>query len=97
MTLDFMPGSSLLTHMDLRSDHCISKAQYIRQFEKWAFKKNSSKDQWEGIAVEVRKRKYHGKDSEIFVKNKRIPDKKLRKEISRYAPADRHEDSGKKP
>ncbi len=83
--------------MDLRSDHCISKAQYIRQFEKWAFKKNSSKDQWEGIAVEVRKRKYHGKDSEIFVKNKRIPDKKLRKEISRYAPADRHEDSGKKP
>jgi len=82
--------------MDLRSDHCISKAQYIRQFEKWAFKKNSSKDQWEGIAVEVRKRKYHGKDSEIFVKNKRIPDKKLSKEISRYAPAEVDEQYGKK-
>jgi len=97
VTLDFMPGSSLLTHMDLRSNHCISNAQYIRQFEKWAFKKNSSKDQWEGIAVEVRKRKYQGKESEIFVKNKRIPDKKLRKEISRYAPAEGDEQHGKKP
>jgi hypothetical protein len=66
------------------SNQDISKAQYIRQFEKWGFKKNSNRDQWKAIAWKVHQRKSQGKKSEVFIKDRRISDQKLRKEMSRY-------------
>ena len=67
-------------------DDSHSKAQYIRQFgkEKWDFKKNFRKEEWKAIAQEVSKRKFRDKDSEILLKDVPVPNKRLRKEISRY-------------
>lgn len=74
------------------SNYHTSKAQYIRQFKKWGFEKNLKSEQWKGIAGMVRKRKSQGKDSQVSIKNRQIPHKKLCKEMSRYAlPADNHE------
>ena len=61
-----------------------SKAQYIRQFKKWGFVKNSTGEQWKIIAREVHKRKARGKATEVVINNTAISDQKLRKEISRY-------------
>lgn len=66
------------------SNQDISKAQYIRQFEKWGFKKNSNRDLWKAIAWKVHQRKSRGKRSEFSIKDRQISDQKLRKEMSRY-------------
>ncbi|KAL9628960.1 MAG: hypothetical protein Q9164_007082 [Protoblastenia rupestris] len=74
-----------------------SKAQYIRQFKKWAFEKNSNIDQWKAVTRVVCKRKFRGKDTEISIKGRRISDRKLRKEMSRYTvPNNDQECSSKK-
>lgn len=85
MSMDFDPGQWLLLAFGhYCPKHDISKAQYLRQLKKWGFEKNSSSDQWKKVAMVVRKRKSRGKDSEVFIKDDRISDQKLRKEISRY-------------
>ena len=66
------------------SDSDASKAQYIRQFKKWKLEKNLRGDQWKKIAKVVRNRKTYGKDSEILIKDGRVSDRRLRKEMSRY-------------
>ena len=77
------------------SDCDTSKAQYIRQFKKWKFEKNLRGDQWKRIAKVVRNRKSSGKDSEIFIKDGRVSDRRLRKEMSRYMPHEHDDRSGK--
>ena len=72
-----------------------SKAQYIRQFKKWRFEKNLRSDQWKKIAKVVRNRKAYGKDSEILIKDGRVSDRRLRKEMSRYRPYGHDDFSGK--
>jgi hypothetical protein len=42
-------------------------------------------EEWKSIAHEVHKRKLEGKESEIKIQGKLIPNKKVRREISRYA------------
>jgi hypothetical protein len=96
--MDFDLGLPLLSvYSGCCSNRDIRKAQYIRQFRKWGFEKNSNSDQWKAVARQVRKRKSRGKNSEIYIQDKRILDEKLRKETSRYAPPiDDHECSSKK-
>ncbi|RMJ20186.1 hypothetical protein CDV36_000054 [Fusarium kuroshium] len=62
-----------------------TKAQYVRKLERWAFKKNSSKEEWEHAAAVVRKRKSEGKETELQMNGKVISTKRLRKEFGRYA------------
>ncbi|RSL80942.1 hypothetical protein CEP51_006197 [Fusarium floridanum] len=62
-----------------------TKAQYVRKLERWGFKKNSSKEEWEHAAAVVRKRKSEGKETELEMNGKVISTKKLRKEFGRYA------------
>ena len=97
-TSDLNPGMSLIPFYDgCCSNNTISKAQYIRQFKKWAFEKNSNIDQWKAVTRVVRKRKFRGKDTEISIKGRRISDRKLRKEMSRYTvPNNDQECSSKK-
>ena len=73
------------------SDCDASQVQYIRQFKKWKFEKNLRGDQWKRIAKIVRNRKSFGKDGEILIKNGRVTDRRLRKEMSRYRPQE-HDD-----
>lgn len=77
------------------SDGDASKAQYIRQFKKWKFEKNLRGDQWKRIAKVVRNRRSYGKDSEIVIRDGRVSDRRLRKEMSRYGPHERDDCSGK--
>ena len=71
-----------------------SKAQYIRQFKKWKFEKNLHSDQWKRIAKVVRNRKSNGKDSEVLIRDGRLSDSRLRKEMSRYRPNEHDDCSG---
>jgi hypothetical protein len=61
-----------------------SKAQYIRKFKQWNFKKNSTNDKWKFVARHLEKRKLDGKESETYINGKLIPRKKVKKEVSRY-------------
>ena len=82
-------------HAPDHSNCDASKAQYIRQFKKWKFEKNLRGDQWKWIAKVVRNRKSSGKDSEILIKDGRVSDRRLRKEMSRYRPHEYDDGSGK--
>ena len=75
-------------------DGDASKAQYIRQFRKWKFDKNLRSDQWRKIAKAVDNRKSYGKDSEILIRDGRVSDRRLRKEMSRYRPHEHDDCSG---
>lgn len=53
------------------------------QLSKWKVEKYSSKDVWTSAASLVRKRKLEGKQTEIYVDGKKVPEKKLKKALSR--------------
>ena len=75
----------------LGSKRSSSKAQYIRQFKKWRFEKNTKSERWKQIAKVVAKRKSRGKESEVSIHDRNISEKQLRKEMSRYR-EQKHED-----
>ncbi|KAI9745022.1 MAG: hypothetical protein M1818_001300 [Claussenomyces sp. TS43310] len=62
-----------------------SKAQYIRKLNQWGLSKNSTSEAWQFISHQVRKRELEGKESETFINGKMILNKKVKREISRYA------------
>ncbi|CZR63647.1 uncharacterized protein PAC_13544 [Phialocephala subalpina] len=70
----------------MEQDHgfIAKKAQYTRKFKQWNFSKNSTSDKWKFVARELEKRKRDGKESETYINGKLIPNKKIKKEISRY-------------
>jgi hypothetical protein len=61
-----------------------SKSQYDLQFKKWHLRKNLNKNAWRFIHYRVEKRKSQGKESEVYFNNTLVPDKKVKKEISRH-------------
>lgn len=67
------------------ADWCNSKAQYIRKFEQWGFKKNSTDENWKYIAHKLQKRNLEGKESDTYVNGKLVPRKKVKKEVSRHS------------
>ncbi|RDL35193.1 uncharacterized protein BP5553_07124 [Venustampulla echinocandica] len=62
-----------------------SKAQYIRKFELWGFKKYSTDESWKYIARKIQKRNLEGKESDTYVNGKLVPRKKVKKEVSRHS------------
>lgn len=60
-----------------------SKSQYVLQLSKWNVGKYSSRNVWTSAAALIRKRKLEGKQTEIHVDGKKVPEKKLRKALSR--------------
>lgn len=64
---------------------CNSKAQYIRKFEQWGFKKNSTDEKWKYVAHKLQKRDLEGKESDIYVNGKLVTRKKVKKEVSRHS------------
>lgn len=77
-TFSFPNHLSPLTHRN------VSKAQYVRKLDTWGFSKNVTVSSWQRAASLVKKRKELGKDSAIAMNGKPIPQKKLKKELSRY-------------
>jgi hypothetical protein len=66
------------------ADRCNSKAQYIRKFEHWGFKKNSTDEKWKYIGYKLQKRNLEGKESDTYVNGKLVPRKKVKKEVPRH-------------
>ncbi|KAF2836920.1 hypothetical protein M501DRAFT_986739 [Patellaria atrata CBS 101060] len=60
-----------------------SKAQYERQFKRWALRKNITSKEWKTVGHKIEKRKRNEKESEVIVDGIVIPTAKVRKETSR--------------
>jgi len=48
-------------------------------------KKNSTREEWEFVGLQVQKRKLEGRDTEVLINGCLISAKKLRNESTRYA------------
>jgi len=59
------------------------KAQYEKKFKEWRFKKNHTKEDWRIVGHKVEQRKRAAKESNVYLDQELMPQKKLRKEISR--------------
>ncbi|KAF2175396.1 hypothetical protein K469DRAFT_610950, partial [Zopfia rhizophila CBS 207.26] len=68
------------------ANNTLRKAQYERHFKKWGFQRYTRRENWEAIALKVTKRKRDNKESEVRIDGEVVCVKKLRKELSRYAP-----------
>lgn len=62
----------------------VSAGQYERQFKKWGFRKNLAPNEWQFVSRRIEKRKREGKDTDLRIDGVAIPEKKLRKAITRY-------------
>lgn len=60
-----------------------SKSKYERRFKKWNMRKNLTREEWITVGRKVKKRKLHGKESEVYVDGALIPKRKVRKETMR--------------
>jgi hypothetical protein len=78
----------LMTPVDAQTNKAAkpfdSKSQYDLQFKKWNLRKNLNKNAWKFIHCRLEKRKCQGKESEIYFNNVLVPNKKVKKEISRH-------------
>ncbi|KAF4987838.1 hypothetical protein FDECE_15283 [Fusarium decemcellulare] len=62
-----------------------SKAQYVRRLDKWGFRKNYTKAEWEIAGSQVRRRKEkEGKETQLVMNGRPISAKKLKKQLGRY-------------
>ena len=67
----------------LTTTYSNSKAQYERHFKQWGLRKNLKSHEWKAIRHHTSKRKFNGKESDLYVDGILIPNKKVRKETSR--------------
>jgi hypothetical protein len=80
----FLPENQTLQFPDIVG----RPSQYIRQFKKWGFSKNSKQQQYEFIARRLKKRKRDGKeDSDVYMNGALVNNKRLKKELSRHVRA----------
>ncbi|PQE03124.1 multiple ankyrin repeats single kh domain protein [Rutstroemia sp. NJR-2017a BBW] len=73
--------------MDMKRLHNFNatKNQYTAQFKKWGWRKNITSDEWRLISRSIiQRREDHSKESEVYLNNVRIPDARIRKDISRH-------------
>ncbi|KAH6973072.1 ankyrin repeat-containing domain protein [Ilyonectria sp. MPI-CAGE-AT-0026] len=61
-----------------------TKAQFVRKLEVWGIKKNHTKEAWIYAEAMHQKRKREGKDSEVLIDGKLVPQKRMKKELGRY-------------
>jgi hypothetical protein len=59
------------------------KAQYGRFFNEWGLSKKRKKDDYKVIGQKIESRRTKGKDSYVYLNGELIPEKRIRKEISR--------------
>ena len=61
-----------------------SKAQYETQLKKWNIRKNLTNEEWNYTLLQVRKRKFDGKESDVYLNGRVVPEKRIKKEMSRH-------------
>lgn len=55
------------------------KSQYETRFDKWKFKKNQSQEEWNIICGRIKKRRIDGKSTHVYLNNKLVSARKIRK------------------
>ncbi|MCJ1342795.1 hypothetical protein MMC31_000984 [Peltigera leucophlebia] len=76
----------LMRYMKERHNFRASKAQYETQLKKWDFRKNMTSKEWDYTILHIRKRKLDGKESDVYFNGSKVPEKKLKKQMSRHFP-----------
>ena len=61
-----------------------SKAQYETQLRKWNIRKNLTNEEWNYTLLQVRKRKFDGKESDVYLNGRMVAEKRVKKEMSRH-------------
>lgn len=61
-----------------------SEAQYETQLKKWDFRKNMTKKEWDYTLLRMQKRKFDGKESDVYFNGSKVPEKKVKKQMSRH-------------
>lgn len=59
------------------------KAQYEKLFKEWGWAKKRHRNDWKVIGQKVEQRRKRGKESLVYMDNRLVPTKRLKKEISR--------------
>ncbi|EXJ69518.1 uncharacterized protein A1O5_07554 [Cladophialophora psammophila CBS 110553] len=78
-----MPMNRLIEEMSRDHGFSASKSQYMRQFEAWGIRKNQKRDFWKDISLTLKRRRLTIDEVDVFLKGELIPDKKLRRQLSR--------------
>ncbi|MCJ1349153.1 hypothetical protein MMC31_007389 [Peltigera leucophlebia] len=75
----------LLKYMEeTHAFRATSEAQYETQLKKWDFRKNMTKKEWDYTLLRMRKRKFDGKESDVYFNGSKVPEKKVKKQMSRH-------------
>ncbi|KAF8247193.1 hypothetical protein K440DRAFT_479801, partial [Wilcoxina mikolae CBS 423.85] len=74
----------VMSYMKEHHNFDATKAQYERHFKMWNFRKNLNDDEWKFVHNRMEKRKRNDKDSVLRVDGIEIPNKRVKKEISRH-------------
>ena len=79
-------GMSLTDLVKIMGKHGLhaSSGQLQRQLKHWEIPKNISKEQWRAITNEITVRKARFQSSAVWLKDRRIPPKRVQKAIQRY-------------
>lgn len=61
------------------------KSQYERQFQKWGWRRNLSREEWILIGQEIEYRRQRGKRSLVYVDGEEIDSKRVKKGVGQHA------------
>ncbi|KAG4439975.1 hypothetical protein IFR05_004549 [Cadophora sp. M221] len=78
----------LMEHMEEGHSFVASKNQYERKFKEWNFRKNLTVKEREHVLRKKRKRDEAGKETRVVLHGVEIPNKRLKKEESRFTISD---------
>ncbi|KAH6713333.1 ankyrin repeat-containing domain protein [Leptodontidium sp. MPI-SDFR-AT-0119] len=80
--------SKLMQQMEEVHSFFASKNQYERKFKEWNFRKNLTVEEREHVLRKKRKRDHEGKETRVVLHGVEIPNKRLKKEESRFTVSD---------
>jgi hypothetical protein len=79
-------GRCLLQRLILVADRLGSKSEYERHLRAWSVRKYLKQSDWEYIHRRIEKRKRDGEECVVYAGEIEIPEKKVKREISRRFP-----------
>ncbi|OXV07342.1 hypothetical protein Egran_04893, partial [Elaphomyces granulatus] len=82
--LQKLPLDQIMEKMESQYSFKASKAQYVKQFKEWKWRRNLKSDEWKVIGEHIRRRKDKQKDSEVLFCGIPLSSEKVKKETSRH-------------
>lgn len=60
------------------------RSTYERLFKEWGLKRNKKVEDWSWVSHRIQRRRKSGRQSRLFINDKRVPAEVLQKEVSRH-------------